>query len=95
VGRAPLERFTPRTITSLRELLRELAASRERGYTVCDEEIELGVRSIAVPVVNRGSETIAAMTISTRAERMTVAEMAAAYLPAMLRSRDAARSLLP
>lgn len=95
LGRGPLQRFTPRTVTSVRELLRELAASRERGCTVCDEEIELGVRSIAVPVTNREGAVVAAMTISTRAERMTVAEMANAYLPAMLRSRDAARALLP
>jgi IclR family pca regulon transcriptional regulator len=92
--RGALERFTPRTITSMREVLRELALSRERGYTVCDEEIELGVRSIAVPVFDREGEAIAAMTISTRAERMTVAEMAGAWLPLMLRSRDAARARL-
>ena len=94
VGRGPLERFTPRTIASVRELLRELVASRERGYTVCDEEIELGVRSIAVPVTNREGAVVSAMTISTRAERMTVAEMASAFLPAMLRSRDGARASL-
>jgi IclR family pca regulon transcriptional regulator len=87
LGAPPLERFTSRTITSVRELVRELAASRERGYSVCDEEIELGVRSIAVPVFNRGGRIAAAMTISTRAERMTVAEMARAYLPALLRAQ--------
>ena len=90
LGRGGLERFTTRTVTSVRELLRDLAHSRERGYTVCDEEIELGVRSIAVPVLDREGTTLAAMTISTRAERMTVAEMAGAYLPLLLRSRDAA-----
>ena len=91
LGAASLERFTARTITSVRDVLRELAASRARGYTVCDEEIELGVRSIAVPVPDREGATIAAISISTRAERMTVAEMAGAYLPLLLRSRDAAR----
>jgi IclR family pca regulon transcriptional regulator len=85
------ERFTARTITSTRELLRELAASRERGYTVCDEEIELGVRSIAVPIFNRHGATVAAMSISTRSERMTVAEMAQAYLATMLRNQAWAR----
>jgi IclR family pca regulon transcriptional regulator len=91
---APLERFTPRTVTSARELLRELAASRERGYTVCDEEIELGVRSIAVPMFDREGTVAAAMTISTRAERMTVAEMARAYLPALQRNQAWAREAM-
>jgi len=91
---APLQRFTARTLTSVRELLAELAASRERGYTVCDEEIELGVRSIGVPLVNRDGAILAAVTISTRAERMTVAEMARAFLPALLRHQAWARERL-
>ena len=91
-GRAP-ERFTPRTLATGRELLRELAASRERGYSVCDEEIELGVRSIAVPVFDAADRPVAAMTISTRAERMTVAEMARAFLPALRRNQEWARGL--
>jgi IclR family pca regulon transcriptional regulator len=94
LGGAALERFTARTITSLRELLRELAASRERGYTVCDEEIEQGVRSIAVPLFDREGAIAAAMTISTPAERMTVADMARAYLPALLRNQAWARTRL-
>ena len=93
LGGRVLERFTPRTVTSVRELLRELAASRERGYSVCDEEIELGVRSIAVPVFGRDGGIVAAMTISTRAERMTVREMAKAFLPALLRNQAWAQDL--
>jgi IclR family pca regulon transcriptional regulator len=94
LGSGPLERFTPRTVTSVRELLRELAASRERGFSVCDEEIEAGVRSIAVPIFDRGGAVVAAMTISTRAEQMTVREMATAYLPALLRNQGWARGRL-
>lgn len=90
----PLERFTPRTRASLRELLREMAASRTRGYAICNEEIELGVRSIAVPVRDRDGDTVAALSISTRAERMTLAEMVEAYLPALLRSQEWAREVL-
>ena len=91
---APLERFTDRTITTVRELLRELSASRERGYAVCDEEIEQGVRSIGVPLFNRDGAISAALTISTRAERMTVAEMARAFLPTLLRNQEWARTRL-
>lgn len=90
---APLERFTPRTLATVRELLKELAASRERGYAVCDEEIESGVRSIAVPVFGGDGEVAAAMSISTRAERMTVAEMARSFLPALQRHQAWARTL--
>lgn len=85
------EALTPRTLTSLAELAEELRATRTRGYGVCDEEIELGVRSIAVPIFNRAGETIAAMTISTRAERRTLGELVHEFLPALLRNQQWAR----
>lgn len=94
LGALPLERFTPRTRTGLRELLRELGASRARGWTACDEEIELGVRSIAVPVSGRDGRTVAALTISTRAERMTLGELVEAFLPALRRTQAWAQERL-
>lgn len=43
-------RFTEHTRTSLRDLRSELRASRARGFAACDQEIELGVLAVAVPV---------------------------------------------
>ena len=45
-----LDRLTDRTITDIGALRDELAATRARGYAVCDEEIDEGVTSVAVPV---------------------------------------------
>jgi IclR family pca regulon transcriptional regulator len=89
---APLAPLTPLTVTALPALHRLLHACRERGYSVCDEEIEPGVRSIAVPVVDDVGRTIAAMSISTRAERMTVGDMVQRYLPVLLRHQAWAKS---
>jgi IclR family pca regulon transcriptional regulator len=88
----PREALTPRTRVTLADVLAELRATRERSYAVCDEEIELGVRSIAVPLRDGAGETIAAMTISTRAERMTVGEMVQEYLPALLKVAASSRA---
>jgi IclR family pca regulon transcriptional regulator len=88
----PLLALTPRTVTEIGRLHRQLLDCRQRGYSVCDEEIELGVRSIAVPLLNEAGDTIAAMTISMRAERMTLGEMVAEFLPALLRTQAWARS---
>jgi IclR family pca regulon transcriptional regulator len=88
----PLERLTAHTVTALPGLHKLLRACRETGYSVCDEEIELGVRSIAVPLVDQGGATIAAMSISTRAERLSVAEMVQQYLPVLLRHKAWASS---
>jgi len=94
LGRGPFERFTTRTLTQSRDVLREIAASRQRGYTACDEEIEVGVRSIAVPVADQTGQPVAALTISSRAERMTLAEMVEAFLPVLQRNQQWARERL-
>jgi IclR family pca regulon transcriptional regulator len=83
----PMAKLTEKTVIDAAALRRLLRRCREDGYAACDEEIELGVRSIATPIVNQAGETIAALSISTRAERMTLSEMVQQYLPALQRSR--------
>lgn len=87
----PMMPLTTKTVTTLAGLRRVLARCRDEGYASCDEEIELGVRSIAIPMFNQAGETVAAMSISTHSERMTTSEMVRVYLPTMLRSREWAR----
>lgn len=61
----PLERITPNTITDPEALSRELEAIRCRGYAISDGELELGVRSVSVPIRDPGSgEVLAALTIA-------------------------------
>lgn len=45
------EAFTDRTITDMEGLEHELAVTRSRGYSICDEEIDPGITSIAAPVI--------------------------------------------
>lgn len=61
---APLERYTSSTITSVKRLLAELAETRQRGFSVDEEEYTVGVRCLAVPVMNHDGEPIAAMSVS-------------------------------
>jgi IclR family pca regulon transcriptional regulator len=64
---APARPLTERTITDAEALERELDAVREAGYCVVDQELELGLRSISVPVRDRAGEVVAAVNVSTRA----------------------------
>ncbi|OZM80952.1 IclR family transcriptional regulator C-terminal domain-containing protein [Pseudonocardia sp. MH-G8] len=59
--------LTELTITDPEALGRELDAVREAGYCVVDQELELGLRSISVPVRGRTGEVVAAANVSTRA----------------------------
>jgi len=81
----PLESHTANTITSPEELRRQLAEVRKNGYAMDDEELEVGVRAIAVPIHSREGEVVAAMSIPGPTSRMTrerVAELVAALLEA-------------
>jgi IclR family acetate operon transcriptional repressor len=55
---------TPRTITDIAVMARELELVRRRGYALDDGEEELGVRCIAVPVHDRAERAAAALSIS-------------------------------
>jgi len=61
----PLVPLTPNTIVSEESLRAELAAVRERGWCFVDQELETGLRSIAVPVFGADGTVQAALNVST------------------------------
>lgn len=69
--RLPLEGLTERSITDPDVLRRELQAIRDRGYSIDDEEVEIGTRCVAVPIRARDGSILGAMSISGRVDRMT------------------------
>jgi IclR family pca regulon transcriptional regulator len=52
-----------------------------QGYAVCDQELEAGLRSIAVPVMNRKGRTLAAINVSSHAGRTSVEHLMSVFLP--------------
>ena len=58
-----LARFTPRTITSLAMLKDHLARVRSDGFAVNDEEQVVGVRAVAVPVIDPIGAVVAAISV--------------------------------
>jgi IclR family pca regulon transcriptional regulator len=80
------ERLTARTVVdeaALRELLDQV---RCRGWALVDQELEMGVRSIAAPIRDLRGNVLAAMNVSTHAGRVTVEEMEREFLPHLLRA---------
>jgi len=76
-----LERFTPRTVTSLRRLRTILTSVREHGYAVVEEELEAGLSSIAVPVRGQGDTVVAAVNFGGPAARLQGPAFTRRYLP--------------
>ncbi|GAB2823142.1 allantoin degradation transcriptional regulator AllR [Actinocorallia aurea] len=69
VGRTGMPARTPRTFTDPDALMAELALIRERGYAIDEEEQELGVRCVAVPLPQ--NPALAAFSVSGPSGRMT------------------------
>jgi IclR family pca regulon transcriptional regulator len=87
--------LTPRTMYEMDDLLVLLEKCREQGWASSDEELELGVRSIAVPVTDRNGRTIAGLSISVRADRMHFSEFRAQMLPHLHRAGESLSARLP
>ena len=69
----PREARTKHTIVGEAELLEELARVRERGYTIDDEENEVGVRCIGAAILDARGAPHGAISVSAPAGRMTLA----------------------
>jgi IclR family transcriptional regulator, acetate operon repressor len=66
----PMERFTSHTLASPEALLDDLAAIRERGYSIDAEERNLGMRCIAAAVFDASGEAVAGISVSGPTIRM-------------------------
>ena len=89
-----LEPRTPYTLTRPDELAAEIANIRLRGYATVDQEFEIGLRTISVPLKNYRGEILAAMNISVQASRVSLAQLVDDCLPALLQAQARLRSAL-
>ncbi len=83
IGRKPLARRTPHTLTTPSELLTEIRSVREKGYAVSDEELELGLRALAFPVMAANDEIIAAVSVSAASARVRSTELRRRFVPVL------------
>jgi IclR family pca regulon transcriptional regulator len=81
---------TTRTITSIEKLRLTLRNIRRNGYAICDQEYEVGLRSLAVPVYSTSGRVVATVNLSGNAPRLSVLEMQSRYLTPL---RNAANEL--
>lgn len=64
----PLVPLTPHTVSSRERLLEELSKVRAQGWAMVDQELELGLMSMAAPIRDGGGQVIAAVNVSLRAQ---------------------------
>lgn len=78
---ARLEALSERTITDEAELRRIILKAREDGWTWVDQEVEEGIRSVAVPILSPRGRTLAALTVCSHAFRVSVDRVMGEFLP--------------
>jgi len=82
------EPLTPRTITDPDRLREVLAQVAKDGYAIVNQEIEVGLRSIAVPIRDLDGAVVAAMNIPTPAAAWTNQRLRSVLLPALRRTAE-------
>jgi IclR family pca regulon transcriptional regulator len=81
LSRVEFKRYTERTITNPAKLTQALRQIRRDGYSIIDQELEHGLRSMAVPIQNPNGKVVAALNIGAHAQRVSVQEMQTKFLP--------------
>jgi IclR family pca regulon transcriptional regulator len=91
---SPLLKHTPKTITDLAEMLREIETVRRQGWAMVDQELEMGLRSVAAPVVDCDGRPIAALNIGTHASRWPIQKLTQEVVPLLKQTAAAISALL-
>lgn len=85
----PLEPLTPRTTVDPTTLRAQLRTVREQGWCLLDQELEIGLRSVAAPLRDGRGRVFAAVNVSTATARVTLDRLRRFHLAALLLTVEA------
>ncbi|MHC5655269.1 IclR family transcriptional regulator domain-containing protein [Stappia sp. ICDLI1TA098] len=94
VERSDLTPRTPASLTDPSEILARVAQVRAIGHALIDQEVELGLRSIAVPLFDMRGRVIAALNTGVAAVHAEPEDLVRLYLPALLKVQEGLRRVL-
>src|SRR5262249_50845137 len=74
-------RYTDRTVSCVEKLRQVLLTVRREGHAIIDQELELGLRSMAVPVRNPAGRVVAAINVGAHGHGASMEDMRTRSLP--------------
>ncbi|MFC0226678.1 IclR family transcriptional regulator domain-containing protein [Serratia aquatilis] len=86
LSRVAIEPLTGFTVTSAEALRAQLEQVRRQGYAINDQQLEVGLRSIAVPMYSRKGGVVAAMNVGVNAAQIPASELRERILPQLQRT---------
>jgi len=81
LARIEFKQYTERTVSSVEKLRQILRSISRNGYAIVDQELELGLRSMAVPIQNMSGRVVAALNVGAHAQRVSIQMMQTRFLP--------------
>jgi len=70
-----LAKLTPNTVTSKVKLRSLIEETKMKGWSIVDQELEIGLRSISVPIRDRAGEVVAALNVACPSSRISPEDM--------------------
>jgi IclR family pca regulon transcriptional regulator len=84
ISKMNLRKITEHTIVDRDELFKEIQRVRKNGWATNDQEMQLGLRSIAVPLRDADDKVVAALNLSTNTARTSLKALEKQYLPPLM-----------
>lgn len=81
VNGTAIRTYTPRTLVDPEAIVARIRADHAQGYAIVDQELEQGLRSVAVPIVTRGGAPVAAINLSSHSSRASIADLKDQFVP--------------
>lgn len=92
---APIDPLTPATITDRQALYDRIRDDHRQGFAIVDEELERGLRSIAVPIAGGDGQCAGAIDLSTHSARTSRDALREVFLPALRTVAAQVTALVP
>ena len=86
LDRTTLEAFTANTVTSKVKLRAEIERVRLENYSIVDQELEIGLGSISVPIRSSEGRVLAALNVCCPSSRTTIEDMQTRILPELIQA---------
>ena len=81
LARVEFKRYTERTVVNAEKLRQVLRLVQRNGYCIVDQELESGLRSMAVPVRDSAGRVVAALNVGAHAQRVSIQDLQVRFLP--------------
>ncbi len=90
-----IEKYTKQTLTDHTSILDEVLLARKQGYSVVNQELEIGLCSVSVPIINKQGKALAAINISSQPQKMDKKRLREELIPSLQAAAKKISEVLP